>query len=176
MSPTSGFPLVAGENHCECPQLTSVSGRQAQRTRLTARQFPSRSFDKMVLARRTPTALASHERKPAIVHVSPETMIRKHGEDKDLWSQDHRSSYHLSHNIAWYMKMPQRTPARTFWVRLREHTTSASGGREPKVPITPSNLVGGPEKRKRLDVVATSKRSSEVVARLDRKCPRRQPR
>lgn len=67
--------------------------------------------------------------------------------------------------------MSQRATERLPWVRLRKHTTSASGGREPKVPITPSNLVGGPEKRKRLGAVAASKRSSEVVARRNRKCP-----
>ena len=96
VSTTSGFPLVEGENLCEGPQLTPVGGRHSQPTHLAVRQFTSSSFDKMVLARRTPTALAFPERKPEIVHVSPETMIRKHGADKDLWSQDHRSSYPLS--------------------------------------------------------------------------------
>lgn len=37
----------------------------------------------MVFPSGAPTALAYCGRKPAVVHVSPETMMRKHGVDKN---------------------------------------------------------------------------------------------
>lgn len=53
-----------------------------------------------------------------IVHVSPEAMIRKLGVDKDAVRKVNQFVSRVN-RIAWYSKMPQRTPERMFWVRLR---------------------------------------------------------
>lgn len=94
--------------------------------------------------------------------------------DKNHWSQDLRSSYlPVNQNCLVHENATKNTRKdvlgpveRTYHVC--EWRTGTQGTDFPSI------LVGGPEKRKRLDVVAASKRSSEVVARLNRKCPRRQ--